>query len=448
MKMGKLVLEIDEVVLLEESELEYSGSIANLDFVDKLVLTNKRIISQWTAKREDKRLDIYFDIIKKYNDELQVDCYNDDNYGECLRLQTVNGIELYAIQDDIDKSIVSITKSVFSTKKKVNKRIALWIDKINEAAIGKMPIKISTAEQRTVVAPIAAMPNKESDIEMNLCRECGKKIDRSSLFCPSCGAHVVKPKVVEVQKIVVVVCCRKCGTKMEAGTKFCPSCGTSVIEEPKQTLVPPVIDDKKAKDRKVSKCSNCGEILRSDSLTCPSCGNEIRGREAVLSVQEFFEKISSIENESKKIESIKMYPIPNNKEDINEFMFLACSIFDAKKYEINKQDESIASAWLIKINQCYKKSKMMFTDAADIQKIEKMYKEVQVEIQSTKQKKSKMTTVGTALIIISFLMVGLGPIGEDGSVSSSPLSTVASVMLIIGIIILVKGLKKKKNNKQ
>jgi RNA polymerase subunit RPABC4/transcription elongation factor Spt4 len=449
--MGKLVLAYDEVILLEDSEITYSGSVEGLDYLDKLTLTNKRIIAQWTKKKEDNILNIQFSDIKKYMDELQVDYYNDEEHGECLRIQTINGIELFNLNGIDGESLANTFKRMVSSKSKSNeyRAIIIWVEKIKEAAPVKKANNQDEVQKASVVVPTIEKKVVETTEEFNECSDCGEKFDKFARFCPSCGTSAKKTKIVEVEKVVEVIRCRKCGQKMGSETKFCPSCGTSVIEEARhEASVPPVVDEKKARDKKVHKCPICGEFLPSDALKCPSCNNEIRGREAVTSVSEFFHKISSIEDENKKIEAIKMYPIPNNKEDITEFMFLACSNFDAKYYATNKQGDSIANAWYTKIEQCYKKAVMMFTDSADIQKIEKLYKEIQVTTSTIKRDHLVMTVTGIALIIISVFLMGLSPTAEDGSAASTPLSYVSMAMLAIGIIVLVKGLKKKKTNKQ
>jgi RNA polymerase subunit RPABC4/transcription elongation factor Spt4 len=449
--MGKLVLAHDEVVLLEDSEITYSGSVEGLDYLDKLTLTNKRIIAQWTNKKEENILEIQLSDIKKYMDELQVDYFNDDEIGDCLRVQTINGIELFCLNGTDVESLAYSFKRMVSSKLKSNayRAIIIWVEKIKEAANVKKTNHQNQVEKVAVVVPTYERKVVEKTSEFNVCSDCGEKFDKLARFCPSCGASAKKPQIVEVEKVVEVIRCRKCGVKMSADTKFCPACGTSVMEEVKPaTPVIPVADEKRAREKQVHKCPICGEILPSDALKCPSCNNEIRGRETVTSVLNFFDKISNIEDENKKIEAIKMYPIPNNKEDITEFMFLACSNFDANYYATNKQGDSIANAWYTKIEQCYKKAIMMFTESVDIQKIEKLYKEIQITTNTIKRNKFTMTITGIGLIIISSIMIGLSPTAEDGSAASTPLSSISTIIFIIGIIILVIGLKKKKTNKQ
>lgn len=447
--MAKLMLDADEVILLEEQEVYYSGSIDKLDYIDRIILTNKRIICNWEEKRVERTFEIHPNEIKRYNGALQVDYYEDDEIGQCLRIQTINAVELFAIGENESESIRESFKSMFSSNKKENKKVALWVSKILEAFDGK---DIKTHEESINQREKAQEVSRE-EVNMIICPECGKKYVNGTKFCPSCGTPTNKPKVVEIEKVIEVIRCRKCGAKMNADTKFCPECGTPVIEEPKTETPKQSVsyEKKESRESKIQKCPICGEILSSDTITCPSCGHEIRGRQAVDSVKAFFDSISSITDEDKKIEAIKMYVIPNNREDIMEFMLLATSNFDAKLYATNKQGENIASAWHTKIEQCYKKAKLMFTDENDIQKIEKLYNESESKAAAIKKAKLIMTIAGIAMIILSIILISVSPrsTAEDGTTTSvGVLGYISMGILAVGIIVLVIGLKKKKTNKQ
>lgn len=446
--MSKLMLNSDEVVLLEEQEIWYSGSIEKLDSIDKITLTNKRIICNWKEKKVERTYEILPNDIKRYNGILQVDYYDDEEYGPSLRIQTINGVELFGVGEYEDESLKESFKSLFSSKKKENKKVSLWVSKIKEVFDGNANEPHITVQAKNE----QKQDENREEINMITCPECGNKYPVGTKFCPSCGISTSKPKVVEVEKVVEVIRCRKCGAKMNTNTKFCPECGTPVIEEikaevPKQTVI---IEKKDGRESKIQKCPICGEIISSDTITCPSCGHEIRGRQAVSSVQAFFDNISSITDEDKKIEAIKMYVIPNNREDIMEFMLLATTNFDAKLYATNKQGENIAGAWHTKIEQCYKKAKLMFTDEKDIQKIEKLYNESESKAAAIKKAKLIMTIVGIAMIVLSIILMSVSPrtTNEDGTTSVGALGYVAVGILAIGIVVLVIGLKKKKTNKQ
>lgn len=88
------------------------------------------------------------------------------------------------------------------------------------------------------------------------------------------------------------------------------------------------------------KCPNCGAQIPPLTLKC-ECGYEISNTKNITSIQVLFEKIEKIQNEpinkglfdnvskqeSMKFqrirETIKMFPVPNTKEDIIEFLALS-----------------------------------------------------------------------------------------------------------------------------
>lgn len=267
-----------------------------------------------------------------------------------------------------------------------------------------------------------------------ICSNCGAKNPQEAKFCSSCGTAIERPKVVE--KVVEVIRCRKCGEKMSVDAQFCPSCGT------------PVFEQKETQKSSVQRCPICGEIVESNALRCP-CGHEVRGREAVKSLQDFFHSVSLIEDESKKIEAIKLYVIPNNKEDIMEFMIQASSVFDSRVYTSNKYTENEEDAWLAKIKQCYKKIQLMVLEPSEKREVEKLYREIISKVESTQKAKIIMIVSGIVLILASVLMVLFGS-GRDeaGEIIVTPVSTIGLFVLAGGILLLVFGLRKKKTRKQ
>lgn len=423
-------LEKDEVILLECDDVDYSGPNVEYENIDKLVLTNKRIIANLKLKKEESSFDIKLSDIKIFNGEIQVDYFTSSEIDDAVRIQAYDGVHYFTINPDDDSLGLKATiKSLFSSKadSDVKKAQLVWVAKIKEAISGKSQNEVaSTLEEEK--------PNNLKEVEVIRCRKCGTKMSPDTKFCPSCGTPVVEDTKPDVSQVVEVIRCRKCGAKNNPNTKFCPSCGTPVIE-----------DAKPSKENKIDKCPICGEILSSDAIKCPSCGYEIRGRKGNVNVKEFFERISTIENESKKIEAIKMYPIPNSKEDITEFMFLASSNFDAESYATNKQSESIDDAWHTKIEQCYQKAKVLFADSSDLKVIENLYQEANGKTKTIKKSKKNMIIFGAVSIVVSLIMIGLSPSDEEGNAQVGVLYIIALALLVVGIVLLVKGLRKKKN---
>ena len=181
--------------------------------------------------------------------------------------------------------------------------------------------------------------------------------------------------------------CSTCGQKLEENAKFCSRCGASLslIQTPTRTLE----QRKTSYDGKILKCPSCGEILSSFSTHCPTCGLELRGLSASSCVKELIDKLEEIENQrteqswseilkqkiggkmlspvaEKKINVIKNFPIPNTKEDIQEFIILATANMKFDAYTSSKaeriEQEAIAEAWRVKYNQAVKKAEYTFSN--------------------------------------------------------------------------------------
>ena len=197
------------------------------------------------------------------------------------------------------------------------------------------------------------------------CPNCGKKLADDALFCDECGTKIVRggslsnipPKEVQKEEQAPV----------EEKTL-----------EPQQNIERHV-EKKPIKEGQIHKCPRCGELIPFDAVNCPTCGYEVRDRGVAVSVQDFFDTLQTINDEEKKINYIKTYPIPNTREDILEFMLLAKSNYDAKYYATNRNIDSLSSAWLSKIEQCYTKAKIILREQRDLDTVEEIYKGIKTE---------------------------------------------------------------------
>lgn len=234
--------------------------------------------------------------------------------------------------------------------------------------------------------------------------------------------------------------CNKCGSQLPDDALFCDFCGARVnrVKTPKE---------KTSNDGVAFKCPYCGEYLSSSDLKCPTCGKEIRGKEVTKSVKEFFESIYSIGDVNKLIFAIRTYPIPNGREDIIEFMFLASSCFDVDEYLAKEHGNTVAEAWLSKIEQCHDKAHILFTDSNDLKIIDEQYKAAKSKISGIKTKKALLITfgviciaLGTICFILIFVFLAF----------FTPLSVVfAFISLLhfaVGIPLLISGLNQIKTD--
>ena len=193
-------------------------------------------------------------------------------------------------------------------------------------------------------------------------------------------------------------CCGNCGKVLPDGASYCNGCGAKVLT--KNT------ERKFVYDGVIHKCPSCGEILKSFASHCTSCGFEIRENDVCSSLQDFQLRLQQLENKmsggykyryisgenspenkilKQKITLISTYPIPNNKEDITEFMILAASKFDPLYYATHLYEEDVSDAWLSKVEQCYQKAKLSFGDTNDFENIQRMYDKIYATVENSKR---------------------------------------------------------------
>ena len=233
--------------------------------------------------------------------------------------------------------------------------------------------------------------------------------------------------------------CVNCGEKLLEGAKFCPICGNKI-----ETTTNVKTEQRKIVfDGEIHKCPYCGEPLMAFETTCSHCKKEIRGLQGASVIQEFALKLEKTFNEEQKISLIKNFHIPNTKEDIFEFMILASSNFDAQYYTTHLEVDDISDAWLVKIEQCYQKSKLALNNN-DLYKITELYTQIKTNIKRNTSNKIKINTIGIFSIVVGILLVMLTSSIPNNSISSI-LSVPAILFIVLGIVALTKH--KKQQNK-
>ncbi|MGN0723330.1 MAG: zinc ribbon domain-containing protein [Treponema sp.] len=141
--------------------------------------------------------------------------------------------------------------------------------------------------------------------------------------------------------------CVKCGGDITEGAKFCSYCGTPVESGTTK-------DETKERTQvfvgTIRKCPNCGEQIGTNTTKCPACGFVIEKRNVSASLDDFVKKLASFDHYAKKREYIENYPVPNNKEDIRDFLTYAASQRD-KDYDDNVAKAYWVDAWNNKCRQ-------------------------------------------------------------------------------------------------
>lgn len=184
-------------------------------------------------------------------------------------------------------------------------------------------------------------------------------------------------------------------------------------------------------DGEVHKCPNCGELLTSFVVECPSCGYEIRGKGVTNSVQQFASELSQASDDKQKETIIRSFPIPNTKEDIFDFLILASSNIE------RGVENELSKAWLVKVQQCYQKAKMLFGDSNGFESIQEIYDSISKGIREDK-KKAKVRS--TANLVIQNVLVVIGIIALIVSIfidSARATSGTSEMVQAIGCIVLI-----------
>ena len=221
--------------------------------------------------------------------------------------------------------------------------------------------------------------------------------------------------------------CTNCGKELLEDAKFCAYCGTAANGESKSKR-------KMVYEGDVHKCPNCGEIVGAFTTNCPTCGFEFRNVQATNAGKELAEKIEKIENsrssrqsgwkklfdtkgrvsetDQEKISLIRGFAIPNSKEDLFEFMVLASSNINIRRYSepnvISASECAVSDAWYSKFEQSYEKAKISIKDLEEFEKIKNIFTKKQKEISSARRKRWLTVIapiVGIAAILCSVLML-------------------------------------------
>lgn len=220
--------------------------------------------------------------------------------------------------------------------------------------------------------------------------------------------------------------CINCGEELSDKAKFCPNCGTPVESS----------NNKRTEkyEGSIHKCPNCGEIVKAFQTTCPTCGHEFRDSKSSSALKEFENKLQNIDNVKttrndiistitgknkhsdkyeRKIDLIRSFSIPNNKEDIYEFMILASSNISGVAYEDDDDDaaKDLAEAWTAKFEQAYEKAKIVFDENdIDFKRIQEIYSSKTKKINQAKRKGKVGWILGVAAFVLFYVVVfgGMG----------------------------------------
>jgi len=170
------------------------------------------------------------------------------------------------------------------------------------------------------------------------------------------------------------------------------------------------------KEGNVKKCPSCGAPVQSFSLKCDECGHEFRNTESSQSIKEFYKQLKAAKIDERST-VISNFPIPNNKEDLIEFITLSIgnsrglddeernvyikNAFTATyKPELHYRESEI-NAWQSKSEAAIMKAKLLFSSDEDILGKIRMY---ETQFFGNKNYKQKQRSKKFKYLIIFFVV--------------------------------------------
>ncbi len=212
--------------------------------------------------------------------------------------------------------------------------------------------------------------------------------------------------------------CTKCGTSVTEESKFCPNCGKPIAYAfSKQETI--------RSSSKPKKCPYCGGPVTSFYIHCRYCGHKLSDAVANETVKEFSDAMredikrsfigtnkqnkssllsSGIEmynhlygslssGDLKKIDTIITFPIPNDREEIYEFLIMAVSNINPSAFSLTYKtmydynlDKKRCTAWISKYQQASQKAALLYGDSDPaLKRADKLFEDKMSQIKKNKK---------------------------------------------------------------
>lgn len=256
--------------------------------------------------------------------------------------------------------------------------------------------------------------------------------------------------------------CPNCGTELKQGSQFCHVCGKpqlskDIQEENTSKEVSQVSERQQEFAGKLIKCPNCGEPASPFQPICEYCGYVFRDTKVSDSVDRLVGKLQQIHSDyqakvgtteeaatlndvynAQLSKVIRDYVIPNNIEDIYEFMMLADSnlnSMDAANANLSVGAErAVYDAWESKLEQAHQKAKAMHSNSQYMEEIETFY---QRSKKDTSKKRVQAASARILKTILQNILVAIGLILAVVSVIVDVTGGNASMIYLMAVIVLI-----------
>lgn len=227
--------------------------------------------------------------------------------------------------------------------------------------------------------------------------------------------------------------CKHCGAKNNDNSKSCSECGEKLfLEDSSRKIV---------FRGEIHKCPNCGDTVEAFESICDSCGHELNSTAQNTVIESFLKQYKEIENKKnkkglgkslfekigiqdkeqytlQKIDLIKGFPVPNNTEDLFEFLIFATTHINTElalaedyedltpDYKENFDDlKAINTAWIEKAEQIHQKCILTSRTHPKFNSVESIYLKKINKIENNKIKKEKNKKRNIKIAIISLISI-------------------------------------------
>ncbi len=211
-------------------------------------------------------------------------------------------------------------------------------------------------------------------------------------------------------------------------------------------------------------CANCNNEIDDDSYVCSHCGmivkarsirinyvnkaqfasNKLKNAGSVVSLQGkdlslygFLETIGNTEKMEEQIGYIKIWPLPENSNELYQFVMIIKDNLDVEKYIYSKEPKrNLYNEWLKKLDECYKLANAK-CGINELEAITNIYNQIHLSIDLLKKSKD-FKTLGFISLGAFLLAFGYSYYEDFKNVVSILVSIVSLILLIVFFVFSYK----------